>query len=195
MTINVFKKGIRALGIAESFQRDNPKSILAGVAMRGDLQIDGISLTSITVGGVDATEGVLRIFNNLNRKDLNVILLNGCVISWFNIIDLNYVHEELSMPILCVTYEESEGLKDDIKRYFKDWDERLEVYNRLGQRSKVKLNTGYEVFLRFYGLDYDEVKVILNRFTTHGKVCEPLRTAKILARAVLNSGLITPIWS
>jgi len=195
MTINVFKKGIRALGIAESFQRDNPKSILAGVAMRGDLQIDGISLTSITVGGVDATEGVLRIFNNLNRKDLNVILLNGCVISWFNIIDLNYVHEELSMPILCVTYEESEGLKDDIKKYFKDWDERLEVYNRLGQRSKVKLNTGYEVFLRFYGLDYDEVKVILNRFTTHGKVCEPLRTAKILARAVLNSGLITPIWS
>ena len=190
MPVNVFKKGIRALGIAESFQRNNPKSILAGISMRGDLQIDGISITSITVGGMDATDGVLRIFKKLKRKDLNVILLNGCVISWFKIIDLKKLYEELPIPVLCVTYEESKGLKNDIKKNFRDWEGRLEVYNRFEKRSKIKLNTGYEVFSRSYGIDSDEVKVLLNRFTTHGKVCEPLRTAKILARAVLNSGLM-----
>ena len=190
MPINVFKKGLRALGIAESFKRDNPKSILSGVVMRGDFQIDGISFTAITVGGMDATEGVLRIFNNLKRKDLNVVLLNGCVISWFNIIDVKCVFEELSIPILCVTYEESEGLEKDIKKYFSDWELRLGVYNQLGRRSKIKLNTGYDVFVRFYGIEPDEVKVLLNKFTTHGKICEPLRTAKILSRAVLNSDVI-----
>ena len=66
----------------------------------------------------------------------------------------------------------------------------LQHLRKFHSEYKIKLNTGYEVFSRSYGIDSDEVKVLLNRFTTHGKVCEPLRTAKILARAVLNSGLM-----
>jgi hypothetical protein len=35
--MNPFKKGFRALGVAESFVRSYPKSVLAGVVMRRDL--------------------------------------------------------------------------------------------------------------------------------------------------------------
>ena len=55
--------------------------------MRKDLIIDGFAFSRVAVGGMDATEGVLAIVHTLNRRDINVIFLSGCVIAFFNIID------------------------------------------------------------------------------------------------------------
>ncbi|MCK4952711.1 DUF99 family protein [Candidatus Bathyarchaeota archaeon] len=35
----------------------------------------------------------------------------------------------------------------------------------------------------------DEAKVILNRFTSHGSIPEPLRVTRLIARAIVNSQL------
>ncbi|MHC1585021.1 MAG: endonuclease dU [Candidatus Syntropharchaeia archaeon] len=179
------KRGIRVLGVAESFERDRPKSVLAGIVMRGDLQIDGIALGEITVGGTDSTNGIINLFRKLGRKDINALFLNGCVISWFNIVRLDELFDVVKIPVLCVTYEESKGLEDHIKRHFDDWKERVEAYKRLGERIPIELHTGYTIFVRFLGITERDAEYLLNRFTTHGKVPEPLRTARILARSVL----------
>jgi len=131
VALHLNKPGIRVLGIAESFIRSSPKSKLAGVVMRADLRIDGIAVTSITVSGDDATEGVLDIFKQLDRRDVNVVLLNGAVISWFNIIDLQEVYSCTGVPIVCLTYEESPGLERYIMEYFPEPDEKLEFAGRL----------------------------------------------------------------
>lgn len=184
MRIHVDKKGIRALGIAESFQKGaSDKAVLAGVVMRGDMQIDGFEISEITLGGLDATDGVLEIFRGLGRRDINVILLNGCVISLFNIIDMEKVYAELALPIVCVTYEESEGLE----KYFKEFDDseaRLEIYRRLGERTPVKLHTGHRVLVRYIGIEMREVQLLLDKFTLQGAIPEPLRVARILARSI-----------
>ncbi len=190
MRLHSDKKGLRALGIAESFQKGvSEKSMLAGVVMRGDLQIDGFELTLITVGGLDATEGVLRLYNDLGRRDINLLLLNGCVISWYNIIDLEQVFKALDIPMICVTYEESEGLEKYFKE-FKDSEKRLEIYRRVGERTPIKLHTGHEVLVRSYGIDDEkEVKRVLDKFTLQGAVPEPLKVARLLARAAMKKEL------
>ncbi len=186
--VSPHKKGIRCLGIAESFRRDREKSVLVGVVMRRDRLIDGVAVTTITVGGLDATNGVLEIFRTLNRKDISVIMLNGCIISWFNIIDLNTVYEETRVPLICVTYEESEGIEDYIKRYFPDdYEKRLELYYRLGKREIVYLHNKYPVYVRFFGLKKWEVRALLNNFTFSGRQPEPLKVANFIARAILRS--------
>lgn len=191
MALHINKKGIRVLGIAESFKRDYDKSVLAGVVMRSDWIIDGVAFDEITVGGMDATEGVLRVFDSLQRDDINVMMLNGCVISWFNIIDIKAVYDRLRIPVICVTYEESEGLEEHIAKHFDatERDYRIEAYKRLGYRVAVKLHTNYEVLIRFLGLEKKEAAAVLKKFTTHGRVPEPLRVAKIAARAALRSNL------
>jgi hypothetical protein len=182
--IHFDKKGIRTLGIAESFQKGSSENaILAGVVMRGDLQIDGFAISKITIGGLDATEGVIQIFDTLNRRDINAILLNGCVISMFNIIDLEKVHSETKLPVVCVTYEESEGLDKYLKE-FEDSEVRLSMYKRLGNRTPIKLHTGHEVLVRFLGAKKMEVKYFLDKFTLQGAIPEPLRVARLLARAL-----------
>jgi len=191
MALHINKKGIRVLGIAESFKRDYDKSVLAGVVMRSDWIIDGVAFDEITVGGMDATEGVLRVFDSLQRDDINVMMLNGCVISWFNIIDIKAVYDRLRIPVICVTYEESEGLEEHIAKHFDatERDYRIEAYKRLGYRVAVKLHTNYDVLIRVLGLEKKEAAAVLKKFTKHGRVPEPLRVAKIAARAALRSNL------
>jgi len=185
-----YKKGFRCLGIAESFRRGDDVSILCGVVMRRDLVVDGVALTTITVGGLDATDGVLNIYLSLGRSDINCLMLNGCIISWFNIIDLRRVYEETRVPLICVTYEESPGIEQFIRKYFGEDLDRLALYRRLGPREEVYVRrTGAKLYVRYYGISRRDVEATLNAFTTHGGVPEPLRVANLIARAVLRAGL------
>jgi endonuclease V-like protein UPF0215 family len=184
LRLHVHKKATRALGISESFvKHESQKSVLAGVVMRVDGAIDGFAFAETTVGGMDATEKVIEMYGTLDRDDINLLLLNGCVISWYNVIDLQRVAEETSRPLICVTYEESEGLEKYFEELFpQDWKERVEIYHRNKTRTSMNLNTGYTVYVRFIGMGEEEAKTILNKFTTHGAVPEPLRVARLLAR-------------
>src|SRR5438046_9429650 len=86
MRIHAGKKAIRALGIAESFRKEDRYSTLAGVVMRSDLIIDGFVFGRSTVGGDDSTQQIARMFSRLHRKDVNLIILQGCVISMYNMV-------------------------------------------------------------------------------------------------------------
>ncbi|NOZ59819.1 MAG: DUF99 family protein [Euryarchaeota archaeon] len=184
MPLNFFKRGLRALGIAESFFKSRGRAVLAGVVMRGDLQIDGFGFARITLGGLDATQGVLEIYRRLGRRDINVVMLNGCIISLFNLIDLDEVHGATGLPVLCVSYEDSPGLEGYL-RELPDAGRRLEMYRRLGGRDVVELHTGHRVYVRSRGLEEHEVRHLLNRFTLQGSVPEPLRVARLLSRSLL----------
>ena len=175
------KKGLRALGIAESCA-GRTRSILSGVVMRKDLRVDGFCSGTVTVGGTDATDSILTMVQNLDRKDLNVILLSGCVIAWFNIIDPGRIAAETGLPVICVTYEESDGLLDDIRAHFPGDDARLEAYRKLGDRKPVLLRTGQTLYLRSYGMDAADAARFCDDFTLDGKIPEPLRVARLCAR-------------
>lgn len=185
MAVHVNKKGVRVLGVAESFVKTEPKSALAGVVMRRDLRIDSFGLAEITVGGDDATEGVLEIFEGLGRRDVNLLLLNGSVISWFNVVDLDLLHRETALPVISLTYRESEGIEGYIREYFPHPEEKIARYRRLGPRRAVRLKTGYVVYARSLGATAEETTGLLNSFTLEGRVPEPLRVARLLARRLL----------
>jgi len=183
MTLHLNKPALRALGIAESFRRGDPSSILAGIVMRADLRVDGMAYAHATVGGDDATEAVKRIYSQLGRSDINVLMLNGAALSWFNIIDLQEVWQETERPLFCISYEESSGLEKYIREYFSSPDEKIRRYHRLGERQPIILKTGYQVYLRVFGASIDEARVLINKFTRDGSVPEPLRLAGLAARA------------
>ncbi|MCD6325122.1 DUF99 family protein [Candidatus Bathyarchaeota archaeon] len=189
MRLHVHKKGFRALGISESFIKGvSEESILAGVVMRADMTIDGFTFSKATVGGMDATEKILEMYRSLKRDDITLLLLNGCVISWYNVIDLHRVAEETGLPLICVTYNESTGLEKYFKELFpEDWKSRVEIYRKNKSRTAVKLSTGYTVYIRFIGMKMEEAKGILNKFTSHGSIPEPLRVARLLARSLVKN--------
>ncbi len=183
--IHLEKKGIRALAVAESFKKTDKQSILVGVIMRSDLVIDGIIFDKTTVRGDDATDTIIRLYDNLQRDDINLIMLDGLIISMYNIIDIDIVYKEIKKPIIAITFEESEGLDEHTKREFRDHNKKLEAYRKLGERSKLLLNTGYIIYVRSKGIDLEDSRRVINKFLLQGAIPEPIRVAKLIARACL----------
>jgi hypothetical protein len=185
MSLHLNKPGLRALGIAESFVRSIPQSILAGVVMRADLRVDGLAYARAAIGGDDATQAVLDIYHQLDRKDINVILLEGAVLSWYNVVDLLEIWRKTGRPLICLTYHSSPGLERCIGVHFPESEEKMLRYRNLGERSLIRLKTGYVVYVRAYGADLEEARILLNKFTRDGRKPEPLRLAGLAARAAL----------
>lgn len=181
------KKGIRVLGIAESFKKFSKNSILAGVVMRRDLVIDGMAYGTATIGGDDATNSIISMHRSLARDDINCILLDGLVISMFNIIDGEQVAGETGLPVIAITFEDSKGLEESIKSHFDDWQDKLVQYQKLGTRDRVTLKTGKNLFIRCWRVNQRRALAILNSFTLQGSIPEPIRVAKLAARSHANA--------
>ncbi len=180
------KRGIRILGIAESF-RGRDTSIICGLVMRKDLIIDGCAFATITVGGMDVTEGITRLWEVLKREDLNCILMSGCIVAWFNIADPEFIVKMTGIPFISVTYEESDGLLCEIGTHFPNDEERIRAYKRLGERTSLQLLNGYTVYIRCWGIDLNSAMRLVKETTLDGKVPEPCRVARIIARSVMQS--------
>ncbi|MHB1908974.1 MAG: endonuclease dU [Nitrososphaerales archaeon] len=190
MPLHLEKKGIRALGIAESFSRSDEFSTLAGVVMRSDLVIDGFALGSLQVSGSDASDSILALFKSLDRNDINALLLSGSVLSLYNIVDVDKLHEELAIPVIAISFRKSKAnLTANIRSRFekKNAEEKIRLLRKVGKASEINLETGYRIFIRAAGISDTLAKKFLDKFTLQGAVPEPIRVARLFAKSVAPS--------
>lgn len=184
--LHLEKKGLRCLAIAESFKENSEKSILSGLVMRKDLVIDGIVFRSATLKGNDATEQILQMYFDLNRSDINYLLLSGLIISMYNVIDIKKLFSSLKIPVIGIAYRESGGIENSIKQHFPNsFASKINEYKKLGKQEKITLHTNHDLFVRYEGCMLSEVNHILNDLTLHGSVPEPIRVSQLIANALL----------
>ena len=186
--LHLEKKGIRGLAIAESFSQNSKKSILSGIVMSTDLVIDGFVFGHSTVGGDDATDAILAMYEKLDRQDISFLLISGIVISLYNIIDMKRISEKIGLPVIGVTYEESSGIEDAIKHHFPEsYKSKLTEYSKLEPRKKITLHTSYNLYVRNEGCTVLETKQLLDKITLQGSIPEPLKITQLLANTLLKS--------
>ncbi len=186
--LHLEKKGLRGLVIAESFKQNSKKSILAGVVMRRDFLIDGFVFGKATLEGDDATETILSMYKKLNRPDISYLLISGIIIAMYNIIDLKKISQSLGLPVIGVTYQDSEGIEEAIRHHFPDSHEsKLKEYQELEKRDKITLHTSYDIYIRKEGCTLSDVKHLLDELTLQGSFPEPLRVAQLLAKTLLST--------
>jgi endonuclease V-like protein UPF0215 family len=177
-----WKKGVRVLGVAESFEKSESRSILTGVVMRGDLRIDGFGVCTPTIGGSDSTDELISMFNRLNRKDIRAWMLGGSVISWFNIVDIRELFKITKVPVICISYHPSNGIQKYLREYFPDdWKPRKDLLERIGPRKQIKLQTGHSLYLSTAGIGETRAINLLDKLTLDGRVPEPIRVARTIA--------------
>jgi endonuclease V-like protein UPF0215 family len=155
--------------------------------MRRDLIIDGAIFGNATLGGNDSTETILYMFKSLKRDDISCIMLGGLIISMYNIIDAQLIQNETGLPVIGITFEDSKGIESNIRYHFADsFQLKLDQYAKLGKRDQVTLKTGKSIFIRYWGLSLKAAVRLLNSFTLQGAIPEPIRIAKLVARASTN---------
>lgn len=176
------KTGNRALGIAESYR--GGRSTLAGAVVRADRVLDDLFFTRCSVGGTDATDAIADLVSNIDRPDVQYVLIAGIAPAWYNIVDLHTLAEVGDRPVLSVSFEESSGLEEALRAEFQRTalDERLGTYRRQPRRSSLSVN-GETVYLRNVGISDAAARDVVRTFTPEGGRPEPLRVARMAARA------------
>ena len=154
--------------------------------MRRDFVIDGFVFGNATISGNDATDEILKMYEKLKRPDISYLLISGIIISMYNMINIKKIHDELKIPVIGITYENSRGIKDAIKYHFSDsYESKIKEYEKLGTRDKITLHTSSDVFVRREGCTLDETKHLLDELTLQGSLPEPVRVAQLLAKTLL----------
>lgn len=178
------KPGVRALGVAESFGSDRNRSTLAGVVTRASRVADGFAFGTCTVGGTDATDAVADLVDALGREDVRYVIVSGIALAWYNVLDLSEIRRRAARPVVSVTYEESPGLERALAAEFEGEElaRRREIYRRQPPRHRTSVND-QTVFVRAVGLSESEARDVVRAFTPEGGRPEPLRVARLAARA------------
>lgn len=176
------KSGARTLGVAESYRGET--STLAGAVVRADRVVEDFAFSTCTVGGSDATDAIAGLVADLDRPDVQYVLVAGIAPAWFNLVDLHALHERTDRPAVSISFEESPGLGDALRREFDgpELDARLDVYERQPPRRNVAVNDE-QLWVRAVGLDADTTDELVRAFTPEGGRPEPLRVARLAARA------------
>ncbi|MDZ7700933.1 MAG: DUF99 family protein [Halobacteriales archaeon] len=176
------KPGVRVAGVAESFTDE--RSTLAAAVVRADRVADGFAFSSCTVGGTDATDRVADLVESLGREDLRAVMVAGIAPAWFNVVDLPAVAERTGLPAVSVSFEASDGLEPALRRAFDGdaLDDRLGIYRRQPERRQLAID-GETVWIRSAGLAPDAADELVRAFTPEGGRPEPLRVARLAARA------------
>lgn len=159
------------------------KTLLVAVLFR-ELSIEDVAFKRITVDGLDATDRAISI---LNCWDFEAVMLAGVSFAGFNLIDPVILYERFYKPIIVVsrTKPNNKAVKDALLRHFNDWERRWEVFTKLGPIHKVEtVPRAYPLYLEVIGAQIELAVLLIKRLTVCGRVPEPLRVARLIARGL-----------
>jgi len=108
----------------------------------------------------------------------------GIAPAWYNVVDLHRLHGATDRPVISTAFEESEGLAEPISEAFdgEARERRLATYRDQPPRRPVAVGDE-TVFVRSVGLGDDEADEAVREFTPEGGRPEPVRVARLAARA------------
>jgi endonuclease V-like protein UPF0215 family len=160
---------------------------IGGKAIMALLLTEGIvprrlSFARIEVDGLDATEGIIEAMVSLGpRADL--VLSDSVPIAGFNMIDAGAIEERTGKPTVFVLPDmpDFDAVEAALRKHFPDWSRRLEILAAAGKPTTRRLGEG-EVHLECVGIGAGDAMRLLEQLTVFGKVPEPIRLARMVAR-------------
>lgn len=181
------KSEIRILGIDDGpFHFLEKKTVLIGVVMRASGYLECVLKKEITIDGSDATNIIIDLIKNTrHRKQLKAMMLDGVALGGFNIVDIDQVVKETSLPVITVTRDKPnfEKIKKALYTHFDDWEGRYCIITK-GQL--FEMQTSYNpIFVKCVGITFEEAKEIITLATIRGIIPEPIRISHLIASGIV----------
>ncbi len=161
------------------------KTLLVAVLMK-ELQLQAVNLREITVDGTDATDALLNILTSLEQKP-EAVMLGGISYAGFNFIDPFRLQEEANLPSIILTTEKpnNQEVHAALQHHFPDWKMRWSIYRRVRSFKPILANPKENpIFMENVGLTAAEAERIVKQLTKIGRMPEPLRVARMIARSL-----------
>jgi uncharacterized protein len=168
-----------------AFRRGDRWAPLVGVAYVTPSTVEGIVLDRVRVDGLDATDRILQLVRRSEfGGDPRAILLDGITVGGFNVVDARRLYRATGRPIITVTRKcpDYAAIRAALRRYFpKTLARRWRAMRALPLFERSL--SGRARFIAAVGCTEEEALALLERTTMRGSWPEPLRVARLVARA------------
>ena len=160
--------------------------VLVGVVTSG-ITIDQVVTGRILIDGTDATEKISAFADQL--RYLDVILLPSISLGGFNVVDPLELHSRSERPVLVANpvRPHIDAVRKALKVHFVDWEKRYRIFELMGAPRTFRIRGGDRIYFYPVGLSAARGVQVLRRLVRLGKTPEPLRIAKLIARALGDS--------
>ena len=175
--------GIEEGGFHRWFRRLKERTPLVAVLFE-NLSLRDLRIGDVEVDGLDATEKALQLLSEWERE---CILLGSVAYAGFNFIDPRELHRELKVPVIVALRRKPNpsSVEEALRKHFSDWNVRWEVFSRFSAPVEVKVKREEKPLYVFnLGVDHERAVDILRKLTVFGRIPEPLRAARIIARGL-----------
>lgn len=187
-TRSLAKPHLRVIGLDDGpFLRSSRRAALVGVVFSTPNYVEGIVRTSVTIDGTDATDRILSLLGSSSFLDgVRAVILDGIAVGGFNLIDLDRLHDGLQRPIVTVTRRPPDfpAIRSALRKYFpRDASARWRLV-RAHALFRVATPDGNPLRVSAVGCTRADATAIVRRTTVRGNLPEPLRLARLVARAL-----------
>ena len=185
----------RVVGVDDgAFERGDRYAPIAAVEVSLPSHVESIRTGLVRVDGTDGTRSVAALVRSLGPLDgVRAVLIDGAVVGGFNVLDLDRLHRELSLPIVAVTRRPPEfpRIREALRKWFPRSAERRWVLLRAHRLFPVP--TGERpIFAAAVGCSRADAIRLLGRTTVQGYWPEPVRLAHLVASAGRQQRLRAP---
>ena len=177
------KRMSNIIGFDDSpFPHGHRGSVKVVGAVFADLRFDGVLIGEVQADGSDAARQLSKLVAESKfAPHTQLIMLQGIALGGFNVVDVFDLNERLELPVLVVSRvipdmkAIREALTTRVPEGLKKWD----LIDRLGP-----MESAGHVYVQRVGMTLEQAVAVVDRFSVHSQVPEPIRTAHLIAGAV-----------
>jgi endonuclease V-like protein UPF0215 family len=168
-----------------SFSKSADKTTQVAFLLTEGIQPRRLIMRRVEVDGLDATERLMETIEELDRE-VDVVMSSSIPIAGFNLLDPKKVLERFEIPSVFVLGERPDqgAVRAALKKHFRDWKKRLAVIEGVGVFHKLSLEGENPVLMECVGIKPAEAMRLVRRLIIFGRIPEPVRLARMVARAV-----------
>jgi endonuclease V-like protein UPF0215 family len=168
-----------------SFSKGVDKFAPVAFLLTDGIRPKSLIIKRVEVDGLDATERLIETIEELNRE-VDVVMSSSIPIAGFNLLDPKEALEKFGIPSIFVLGERPDqgAVRAALKKHFIDWGKRLKIIEGAGEFHELPLGGEKPVLLECAGIKPAEAMRLVKRLTIFGRVPEPVRIARMVARAV-----------
>ncbi len=146
-------------------------------------RMEGILLGRVRRDGANATRVLERLVTTSRfAAHLQLVFLQGIALAGFNVVDIQALHRALGIPVLTVARRspDTAAIEAALRLRVPGGERKLRRLRRAGAMEALA-----GVWVQRAGIDAREAERVIRRFAVHGHVPEPLRTAHLIAGALV----------
>lgn len=152
-------------------------------AVYAGLRLEGVLTGSVRRDGANATTRLADLVRRSKfARQLQLVMVQGVALAGFNVVDLDALSVSLGIPVLAVVRRRPrlDRVRTALLARVRGGARKWSLIERLGPAEAVA-----GVYVQRVGITRSEAENVIRLLAVHGAIPEPLRTAHLIAGALV----------